>query len=290
MKRVLITGKNSYIGNQFANWVSIRNEEYQIEKISVKNNKWKEMDWSNFDAILHVAGIAHNSSDSSLEDLYYQVNRDLTTEIAKKAKLDGVPHFINMSSIIVFGTENNKIDLKTQPKPDNFYGDSKLQAEINLNKLIDDSFVVSHIRPPMVYGSESKGNFPLLAKLAVKTPIFPNYENKRSMIYIKNLCEFLRIVIDGKIPGELHPQNREYIKTSNLVSSIAKNKNHRVIQTKIFNPLIPLLTKINLVNKVFGDLYYSKEISKVNFDYQIYSLTESIEDIYTNEINRGLNS
>lgn len=195
-----------------------------------------------------------------------------------------------MSSIIIFGTKNEKIDLSTTPDPDNFYGDSKLQAEVNLNELATDNFIISHIRPPMVYGANSKGNFPLLVKLASKTPIFPNYENKRSMIYIKNLCEFLRIVIDGKISGELHPQNREYIKTSNLVSSIAKNKNHRVIQTKIFNPLIPLLTKINLVNKVFGDLYYSKEISKVNFDYQIYSLTESIDDIYTNEINRGLNS
>lgn len=280
MKRVLITGKNSYIGNQFANWVSIRNEEYQIEKISVKNNKWKEMDWSNFDAILHVAGIAHNSSDSSLEDLYYQVNRDLTTEIAKKAKLDGVPHFINMSSIIVFGTENNKIDLKTQPKPDNFYGDSKLQAEINLNKLIDDSFVVSHIRPPMVYGSESKGNFPLLAKLAVKTPIFPNYDNKRSMIYIKNLCEFLRLIIEKRIPGTLQPQNREYVKTYKLVSLIGEKQGHKVIGTKIFNPIIKLLSNVNIVNKVFGDLYYSMQMSEIDIKYQVYSLEESIEDIY----------
>lgn len=159
-----------------------------------------------------------------------------------------------------------------------------------MNKLVTNNFMISHIRPPMVYGANSKGSFPLLVKLANKKTIFPNYENKRSMIYIKNLCEFLRIVIDGKIPGELHSQNSEYIKTSILVTSIAKNKNHRLIQTKIFNPLIPLLTKINLVNKVFGDLYYSKDISKVSFDYQIYSLTESIEDIYANEINRDLNS
>lgn len=290
MKRILITGLNSYIGNQFVDWISEQKEEYQIQRVSVRDNKWKEMDWSTYDTVLHVAGIAHNSSDASLEELYYQVNRDLTIEIAVKAKSEGVRHFVNMSSIIIFGTKNEKIDLNTTPDPDNFYGDSKLQAEINLNELATDNFIISHIRPPMVYGANSKGNFPLLVKLASKTPIFPNYENKRSMIYIKNLCEFLRIVIDGKIPGELHPQNREYTKTSNLVSSIAKNKNHRVIQTKIFNPLIPLLTKINLVNKVFGDLYYSKEISKVNFDYQIYSLTESIEDIYTNEINRALNS
>lgn len=282
MKSILITGLNSYIGNQFMEWLKTNDNAYQVDKISVRDETWKSQDWSKYDAILHVAGIAHNSSDASLEDLYYQVNRDLTTEIAKKAKADGVTHFINMSSIIIFGTKNNKIDYDTQPNPDNFYGDSKLQAEINLNKLIDDNFVVSHVRPPMVYGADSKGNFPLLAKLAKKTPIFPDYKNKRSMIYIKNLCEFLRLVIDEKVPGELHPQNDEYVQTSDLVNIIGKVKNHKIIETRIFNPIIKAFLKVNLVNKVFGDLYYDMQLSELNIDYQIFSLEKSIEDIYKN--------
>lgn len=280
MVKILITGKNSYIGNQFADWIKETYGEYQIDKISVRDDKWKKMNWSNYDAILHVAGIAHNSSDASLEELYYQVNRDLTNEIAKKAKRDGIPHFVNMSSIIIYGSNNSIINSETLPNPDNFYGDSKLQAEINLNNLADDKFIVSHVRPPMVYGAGSKGNFPLLAKLASKTPFFPDFQNKRSMIYVKNLCEFLRIVIDETLPGELHPQNREYVQTSNLVKIIAYNQNHKIFQTRIFNPLIKALDKINIVNKMFGDLYYSKELSRVNFNYQKYSLDESIEDIY----------
>src|SRR5699024_7553527 len=131
MKNILITGQNSYIGNQFANWVKDDNEVYQIDKISLRDEQWKEMSWSNYDTVLHVAGIAHNSSDASLEELYYQVNRDLTIEIAGKAKAEGVRHFVNMSSIIIFGTKNERINLNTMPAPDNFYGDSKLQAEVN---------------------------------------------------------------------------------------------------------------------------------------------------------------
>lgn len=108
MKRILITGLNSYIGNQLVDWISKQKDEYQIQKISVRDNEWKGMDWSIYDTDLHVAGIAHNSNDASLEELYYQVNRDLTIEIAVKAKVEGVRHFVSISSIIIFGTKKEK--------------------------------------------------------------------------------------------------------------------------------------------------------------------------------------
>lgn len=280
MKKILITGVNSYIGNQFSSWVNHQGYNYHIQKISVKDNEWKKMNWAKIDVVLHVAGIAHNSNDPSLESLYYEVNRDLTTEIALKAKDEGVPHFINMSSIIIFGTTTSKIDDKTIPQPDNFYGQSKLQAENNLKQLIDDSFIVANIRPPMVYGKNSKGNFPLLQKLSLRTPIFPDYENQRSMIYIKNLTEFLRIVIDNKMGGNLHPQNKDYVKTTELVKIIGKNQNHSIYVTRAFNPLIKLFSNNKLIQKVFGNLFYSKEMFDGNVEYQLYSLRNSIEDIY----------
>ncbi|WP_313552438.1 hypothetical protein [Aerococcus sp.] len=108
MKRILITGLNSYIGNQLVDWISKQKDEYQIQRISVRDNEWKGMDWSIYDTDLHVAGIAHNSNDASLEELYYQVNRDLTIEIAVKAKGGDVRHFVSISSIIIFGTKKEK--------------------------------------------------------------------------------------------------------------------------------------------------------------------------------------
>lgn len=280
MKRILITGKNSYIGNAFEDWISQWSDKYQITKLSVRDDRWRNEDWSQYDTVLHVAGIAHNSSNANMEDLYYQVNRDLTYDIAKKAKNDGIPHFINMSSIIVFGTKQEKVNSLTKPNPDNFYGDSKLQGEKKINNLVNDNFKVAHIRPPMVYGSNSKGNFPLLANLAVKVPFFPDFDNKRSMIFIKNLTELLRLVIDNNTHGYIHPQNPEYIKTIDLVEYIAKANNHRIYKVKIFNRLINQLKTMNLINKVFGNLYYDKDMNDSNLNYKIYSLETSIHDIY----------
>ncbi|MFV8813824.1 NAD-dependent epimerase/dehydratase family protein [Aerococcus urinaeequi] len=277
MKRILITGQNSYIGNSFEGWVAKWPENYKVDKISLRDNHWKSDDWSKYDSILHVAGIAHNSSDKSLEDLYYSVNRDLTEEVALKAKNDGVNHFIFLSSIIVFGTKKECIDENTIPDPDNFYGDSKLQAEQRLEKLDDESFKVAIIRPPMIYGKGTKGNYPRLSKLAQKTPVFPNYDNKRSMLHIGNLTELLRLLVESCENGFYHPQNREYVKTSELVEGIAYVHNHRIITTKLFNYGIKLANNINLVNKVFGNLYYDKTLSdRISMNYQILNFDESI--------------
>lgn len=280
MKHILITGINSYIGNACESWLSNFPDTYEINKVSVREDTWRLQDWKKYDSVIHVAGIAHNSSDKSLKNLYYQVNRDLAFEIGLKAKNDGVNHFVNMSSIIVFGTQNKQISPDTLPNPDNFYGDSKLQGEAKLNSLADDSFKVAHIRPPMVYGKNSKGNFPLLAKLAIKTPFFPDFDNKRSLIYIKNLTELIRLIVDHGDAGYYHPQNLDYVKTTEIVQNIATVKGHKVLTSKLANPIINIMAKNSTIKKVFGDLYYSEEMFENNLDYQLFDLKESIYDIY----------
>src|SRR5699024_2815499 len=259
MKKILITGENSYIGTKFKEWIGQWPDEYQVDEISVRGDEWKEAEVSSYDSIFHVAGIAHNSSNPKLEDKYFQVNRDLTIEVAKKVKSDGVKQFIFMSSIIVYGTKNELIDENTKPDPDNFYGESKLQAEQGIVPLQDENFNVAIIRPPMIYGKGSKGNYPKLAKLAKITPIFPDYQNKRSMLFIDNLIIFLNVIVDKQNSGVFHPQNKEYVQTSNLVQEIGKVNNHKVHLTKLFNPIIKLLLNVELFNKLFGDLYYKKQ-------------------------------
>lgn len=282
MKKILITGQNSYIGNKFEEWVSQWPDEYQITKKSVRNDDWKNQNWSTYDVVLNVAGIAHNSSDSSLEDLYYQVNRDLTVELAGKAKIDEVKQFIHLSSMIVYGaskTENGMITKDTKPEPANFYGDSKLQGELGILPIAQEDFKIAIVRPPMIYGKGSKGNYPLLSKLAQKTPVFPDFKNQRSMLHIDNLNEFLRLLIDNQDEGIFHPQNAEYVITSELVREVAKVHNHKIIFTKIGNPIITgLRHKISLFNKVFGDQLYDKSMSQYNHgDYRIKNFEESIK-------------
>ena len=227
-----------------------------------------------------MAGIAHVSSDPKMEDLYYKVNRDLTIEATKKAKTEGVKQFIFMSSIIVYGdSSSNKrvITRETMPTPSNFYGNSKLQAEQGITPLKSDNFKIVVLRPPMIYGKGSKGNYPKLAKLAQKLPLFPDIDNERSMLHIDNLCEFIRLLVDHEESGLFFPQNKEYAKTSEMVRLIAEVHGKRVRLVRWMNWLIKLLFGIGIVNKVFGNLVYEQSLSRYRVNYQIRDLRETIE-------------
>lgn len=302
MKKILITGAESYIGTSVKSWLMQPQFEgrYQIDTVDMRGDEWRQRDFSGYDTVFHVAGLAHADvgkvSDETKQN-YYRVNRDLTIETARKARKDGVRQFIFMSSIIVYGRSGNigekrVITRETVPAPENFYGDSKLQAENGILPLADESFAVAVLRPPMIYGKGSKGNYPLLAKLACKLPVFPDIENERSMLYIGNLCEYIRQVIDTCRGGVLFPQNNEYVKTTDMVRMIAGAHGKKILTTRMFNWGIILLGKTSgiseqLVNKAFGNLVYEMDMSsnsEVGANYQFYSLEESVKQTEVPEI------
>jgi nucleoside-diphosphate-sugar epimerase len=220
MKNILITGKNSYIGISLENWLKREPYKYRVDTVDMKDGSWKEKDFSEYDVVFHVAGITHIKETSENQDLYYKVNRDLAYETAQKAKEDGVEQFIFLSSMSVYGIEKGVIEKNTPLKPNSAYGKSKIEAEELINKLEDNSFTVATLRPPMVYGKGCRGNYPRLAKFALKTPIFPQIDNKRSMIYIDNLSEFVKQLIDNQSGGLFFPQNAEYVNTSEMVTAL----------------------------------------------------------------------
>ncbi|MBP1154393.1 MULTISPECIES: NAD-dependent epimerase/dehydratase family protein [unclassified Paenibacillus] len=281
MKKILITGITSYVGTSLEKWLEKFPTRYSIDSISLRNDSWKEKDFSKYDVVFHVAGVAHVSTDPKLEETYYKINRDLTINSAKKARAEGVKQFIFMSSIIVYGdSSNNKrvIDKNTLPTPSNFYGNSKLQAEEGIKYLDNDKFRVVILRPPMIYGKGSKGNYPKLAKAAQILPLFPDINNERSMLHIDNLCEFIKLMIDNEERGTFFPQNSEYVKTSELVRLIAEVHGKKLKLTKIFNPVLKMMGwKIGIVNKVFGNLVYEINMSTYKDHYQIRDLRETIE-------------
>ena len=284
-KKILITGKNSYIGTSVKTWLINSNQHYIVDEISVKGKGWYEMDFSSYEAVFHVAGIAHSDTGNSTEEtklLYYQVNTDLTIEIAQKAKLEGVRQFIFMSSMIVYGSPEfglmKRITKEMMPNPNNFYGNSKWQAEIGLAALESDDFQIAIIRPPMVYGKNSKGNYPRLAKLAQRVFLFPDVDAERSMLHIDNLCEFIRLVIENVDAGVFYPQNAEYVKMSDLVVQIAAVHGKKVYLTRFFNPLLKILAdRVGLISKVFGNLSYDMALSEYKADYRVRNFKESIE-------------
>ncbi|WP_214849812.1 NAD-dependent epimerase/dehydratase family protein [Exiguobacterium sp. s138] len=281
MKKVLVTGKKGYIGCKFKEWIKSNNKDIELDYISLRSEAWRDVDFTKYDSILHLAGIAHVSNDKKLTNEYYKINRDLSYEVAKKAKKDQVKHFIFMSSVIVYGDCRNnhgQINKSTVPKPSSDYGKSKLEAENLILQLRDNEFNISIVRPPMVYGKESKGNYNKLSTLAKKTPIFPQIQNKKSMIYIENLCDFIYYILDGKIDGHFHPQNKEIIGTSFLVKEIAKSNKRNILFLDGLNKIINYLShKYSYINKIFGDLYYEQKMSNYDYEYNKISFSESIK-------------
>ena len=310
----MITGAGSFIGTSFENYIKnhANHADYEISvmdtltgkivsgnSLSDKSEDGSTEVWnfSGFDVVFHVAGIAHADVGKVSEEgkeLYRKVNTELAIETAKKARAAGVKQFIFMSSAIVYGASSpigkEKIITKdTKPEPENFYGESKLNAEIGLLELADDcnsevaatskdqAFKVVILRPPMIYGPGCKGNYNSLRKFALKFPVFPKVANERSMLYIDNLCEFVRLMIDNEESGTFHPANAENSNTSEMVKMIAEANGKKKALIGGLTWLLKLLSHFTgLVNKAFGNLTYAEELTEYKENYRVYSLAESI--------------
>lgn len=284
MKNVLITGANSFVGTNIEKWLLKNPSDFAVDTVDTMNDIWKTADFSKYDVVYHVAGIAHVDPKPEMAPLYYKVNRDLTIEIAKWAKEHGVKQFIFMSSGIVYhASKSLKGDIKTKdtvPNPNDFYGDSKLQAENGLKEMECDTFKVCILRPPMIYGPGNKGNLPRLGWLATKTPIFPAWHNKRSMLYVENLAEFVKQAILHELNGIYFPQNAEYSDTVEIVRQFAKEHGHKIWISKLFNPFVWLGSFfLPAIPKMFADSYYVQEMSKYDFEYQLVSFEDSIKGL-----------
>ena len=286
MKKILITGANSYIGTSFENYIN-KNfaDKYTVDTVDMIDGSWRDKGFSGYDTVYHVAGIAHSDTGKVSEErkrFYYSVNTDLTIETAKKAKAEGVKQFIFMSSAIVYGDSapigKEKVITKDTPlSPANFYGDSKVRAEKGILPLSEESFKVVILRPPMIYGKGSKGNYPQLSKFAQKLPFFPYVQNERSMLYVGNLAEFVRLMIENEEQGIFFPQNPSYSNTSGMVKTIAAVHGKKLRLLKGFTWALKILSHVTgLVNKAFGNLSYDMSLSEYKENYRLYSLEESI--------------
>lgn len=291
-KKVLVAGAGSYIGEAFEQWAFSRySGQFHIDTVDMRDDRWRRKDFREYDCVFHVAGIAHadvRKADASVKAQYYAVNTKLAVETARKAKKEKVGQFIFMSSIIIYGDaarcgRKGCIDEHTVPRPANFYGDSKWQADKKIRSLGDEEFHVAVLRPPMIYGRGSKGNYPVLAKLAKKFPIFPDVDNRRSMLHIDNLCEFLcKLILSGE-GGIYFPQNAEYTRTSLMAKEIASVSGKKMVLVKFLRPAVFLASCIPgrisaVVKKAFGNMVYNQNLSVYEgLEYRVNTLKESIQ-------------
>lgn len=273
VRKILITGANSYIGTSFEKWLSQWPDKYIVETVDMIDGSWREKSFSGYDVVFHVAGIVHKKESPENMDLYMKINCDMAFEVANRAKDANVSQFIFMSTMSVYGLAGSlgtvtMIDDKTVEKPISFYGKSKLAAEKKIISLFSDRFHVAILRPPMIHGQNCKGNYYTLEKIAEKIMVFPKINNQRSALSIENLCKFLVMCIENNYFGIFFPQDPEYMDTTKQIDTIAKNKNKKVYFLKILNPFVYLISKFtDLPVKAFGNLVYSKEMKCISNDF-----------------------
>lgn len=285
MKKILITGANSYIGVSVERYLHRWSEHYSVDTVDMVDGSWKEKPFHGYDAVLHVAGLVHQpqtKNDPVQAEAYDRINHQLAVETAQKAKAEGVRQFLFMSSASVYGLDApvGKVIMITKETPlnprDN-YGISKKHAEESLRKLQDDQFRIAILRPPMIYGKGCKGNYQTMAKLARKLPVFPKVRNQRSMLYMENLAEFIRLLIDDEAEGIFCPQNNEYVNTSDMVNLIAHANGKGIMLIGGFTWALKLLRcATGIVDKAFGSLCYDFELSNYTKEYCVKDLQESI--------------
>ena len=285
MKKLLITGAGSYVGVSVARYLSRWPERYSVDTVDMIGEGWKTADFSGFDAVLHVAGMVHqkdSKNDPAQKELYERVNTRLAIETAQKAKAEGVKQFLFMSSASVYGLDAPvgkivTITADTPLRPKDNYGISKAKAEEGLQVLADDSFKLAILRPPMIYGKGCKGNYQTMAKLAKKLPVFPWVDNRRSMLYIENLAEFIRLLLEDEAEGIFWPQNNEYVNTSDMVNLIAHANGKGVLLVKGLTWALKLLHPVtDIADKAFGSLCYDFAISAYPKNYCVKSFEESV--------------
>lgn len=286
MTKILITGANSFVGTNFRRFSQFAD----IDEISLYENKPEDIDFSKYEVILHVAAIVHQSKKIS-ESEYFKVNRDLCLRTAESAKEAGIRQFVFLSTLKVNGDLVNNFELRNENSscfPDDAYGKSKYEAEIGLKNLEDPTFIVSIIRPPVVYGEGVIANMLSIVKIIELFPLLPLgcINNRRNFIYTENLVGFIDRIIEKKASGVFIVKDEGALSTTELVYYLSKSLDRKVILFKLPEIFVRLgiLLSPSVFSRLFGSLEFdnAKTIKELNYTPP-YSTEEGIKkwiDLY----------
>ena len=275
--KLLITGSNGFVGSYFINKYK---DKYEIKNFSFLKDDIDTLDCSDADVVFYLSALVHQMGGASTDE-YERVNVTQTLQLTNKAKESGVKHFVFMSTVKVYGEETDDVYTENSVcNPEDEYGKSKLKAELELQKLESESFKVSIIRTPIVYGYGVKANIQNLVKLTSRVPLLPfgGIDNKRSMVYIGNLCHLVDVVIEQQKSGMFLASDDEPLSTTKLIELIAKNLDKKVYLIKIpfFESLLKIL-KPSFHKRLYGSLEVDNTITKEKLNLKNpYSVEEGI--------------
>lgn len=282
MKKVLITGANSFLGENTRRYL-LQYGGYQVDVIDMLDDNWRLRSFSSYDVVFNVCAIVHRF-DNPDERLYFKVNTDLAIEIARKAYEEGVKQFIQTSTVGVFGIDLGEMNESMGFHPNTPYEKSKYAADIELEKMRSHSFKVCILRPPMMYGNGCRGNFPKLEQFAKKYPVFPSRKTRRDMIYIENMCDFIRFAIEKELDEICYPRDKEPVCVCEMVKQIAELNGKRIHLLGVFNPIVGLLYKTShKLRSVFGDNYCTMPISAHSLWTAPFAMNQGLKRMYSRE-------
>lgn len=224
---IIISGSSGFVGQNLSQY--LENKNIMVHGISLRNENWK----SDFDktgvAIIHLAGKAHDTSNTSVEEEYFKINRDLTIQLFNEFLKSDIRDFIYFSSVkAVADTVEGILVEEVKANPLTPYGKSKLEAEdFLLSQMLPANKRLFIIRPCMIHGPGNKGNLNLLYKIVEKGLPWPlaSFNNKRSFLSIDNLSFLInQILINDQIESGIYNfSDDDSLSTNSLIEVISES-------------------------------------------------------------------
>mgnify|MGYP000938523337 CR=1 FL=1 len=224
--KITITGTSGFVGQNLSVYIKHRN--HSVHELSLRGNDWQSNLDKNADAIIHLAGKAHDLENVSNDSEYFKVNRDLTIALFQEFLKSDSRDFFYFSSVkAVADTADNIVKEDIMPNPLTPYGKSKFEAEqYLLNQQLPEGKRLFIIRPCMIHGPRNKGNLNLLYKIVQKGIPWPlsAFENNRSFLSIDNLSYLIHEMLLNKevISGVYNFADDQSLSTNQLI--VAMNK------------------------------------------------------------------
>ncbi|MDV4101914.1 NAD-dependent epimerase/dehydratase family protein [Elizabethkingia anophelis] len=224
--RVIITGASGFVGKNLIHYLDQNNVESKA--LSLRNDSWKREFDKHADAIIHLAGKAHDTSNTSAAEEYFKINRDLTIQLFNEFLSSDIRDFFYFSSVkAVADTTDGILTEEIFPNAFTPYGKSKLEAEeFLLSQKLPESKRLFIIRPCMIHGPGNKGNLNLLYKIVEKGIPWPlaSFNNERSFLSIDNLSYLLLKMLQSATiqNGIYNFADDEPLSTNELVTLISK--------------------------------------------------------------------
>jgi UDP-glucose 4-epimerase len=271
MMRLIVTGATGFIGQRYAAHAAAQgNTTYPH---SVRDSPAFPTTEETPDGVLYLSGLAHQMQRVD-PHLYFLHNCERVIEFAKSAKENGVKHFLFVSTSKVYGDhpEQTRFDLNSPTNPTDAYGESKLKAESLLCEMSSDRFLVSIIRPPLVYGPGVKGNFLRFLRLGNSGwPLpFAGSKNRRSLVFVDNLLALIDHIFEKEQEGVFLAGERTPPTLETLMRTIRSSLGR---PDRLFNPgplPISVLRRLrpDLASRLFGEYLVDTRASdeKLNFE------------------------